>query len=140
MAQADCATDHLHITAPGVQMQFTTEVADNDKARQRGLMFREHLPLLHSMIFVFDQPAPRSFWMKNTLIPLDIMFFDADGVLLNIAENAVPGDLTPLPSIAPAQYVVEIQGGLARMAGIKPGAMLTHAALKKNSQNTNCLH
>jgi uncharacterized membrane protein (UPF0127 family) len=108
--------------------RFTVEIADTPEAWRRGLMERPALAPDGGMLFLFPEVAPRAFWMLNTLIPLDILFADADGRILNIHENVPPcppPSLCPTyNSVAPAQYVLEIAGGRARMLGIRAGDRL----------------
>ncbi len=107
---------------------FYVEIADDRESRNMGLMFREELPADHGMLFLFSRPEPRSFWMKNTRIPLDILYFDADLKLVSKAENARPCRRDPCPgypSGMPAQYVLEINAGLASSLGIERGSRLT---------------
>ncbi|MGV6839738.1 MAG: DUF192 domain-containing protein [Planktomarina sp.] len=96
------------------------DVVHTPQTRAQGLMYRRHMPRDHGMLFVFQDVKPRSFWMKNTYIPLDILFFDADGQLLNIAYNARPHDLTSLPSKGAAQFVLEVNAGIAKRFRITP--------------------
>jgi uncharacterized membrane protein (UPF0127 family) len=126
---ADCAPDRLDLRQGETTLRFRVEVADDAAERSRGLMYREQLPRFGGMLFVYDAPEPVAFWMKNTLIPLDMLFFDASGRLAAVHENAVPGDLTPIPGGDAIQYVLEINGGAARRLGIVPGAELRHPAL-----------
>ena len=84
-------------------------------------MYRESLAPDRGMIFPHDQPRPASFWMKNTLIPLDIIFVRADGTIARIAANATPLSLTPIPSFEPVSAVLEIAGGRAAELGIEAG-------------------
>jgi uncharacterized membrane protein (UPF0127 family) len=116
-------TEPLVIDSGKAKHRFTMEVAKDEAAREIGLMYRKSMQDGHGMIFVFDdQPArAQAFWMRNTLIPLDIIFVGADGRVLNIAKNARPMDETPLPSTGPARAVVEINGGLTDKLHIKPG-------------------
>lgn len=103
----------------GDQM-FTLEVAADETSRQRGLMFRHSIPDDHGMIFVFEQEQPLSFWMKNTFIPLDILFIDADRRVISI-HAMQPHDLRGVRSPRPAKYAIEINAGMARKAGVKSG-------------------
>lgn len=89
------------------------EIADDDYERETGLMHRSSLKQSQGMLFVFEQEEQRGFYMKNTLIPLDLIYLNKEGVIVSFAENAKPEDLTTLPSNVPAQYVLEINGGLA---------------------------
>ena len=92
-------------------------------------MHRESLPRFSGMLFVYDRPQPVAFWMQNTLIPLDMLFFDAAGRLTRIQSRAQPLDETPVVGGDAVQYVLEINGGLAAELGIDLGAELRHPAL-----------
>jgi uncharacterized membrane protein (UPF0127 family) len=135
---ADCAPDRLDLRQGETTLRFRVEVADDAAERSRGLMYREQLPRFGGMLFVYDAPEPVAFWMKNTLIPLDMLFFDASGRLAAVHENAVPGDLTPIPGGDAIQYVLEINGGAARKLGIAPGAELRHPALDQDKAAWPC--
>lgn len=89
------------------------EFAEDDYERETGLMHRSSLKDSQGMLFIFDQEEERGFYMKNTLIELDIIYLNKDGVIVSFAENAKPEDVTTLPSQVPAQYVLEIKGGLS---------------------------
>lgn len=104
-------------------VDFAIEVADSEEERARGLMFRNNLDPDYGMLFVFPKEAQVAFWMKNTFIPLDMLFIDADMTIMGIA-HATPCEADPCqtyPSGAPAQYVLEINGGLAEEKNIKAG-------------------
>lgn len=126
---AECAVDKVKISGDFGQVQFTVEVADDNAERAQGLMNRESMPRTAGMLFVFQQPKPVAFWMKNTLIPLDMIFAGPDGVIQRIHENAVPQDLTPIPGGDAIQYVLEINGGLAKSYGLAEGDVLQHPAI-----------
>ncbi len=107
--------------------RFNVEVADTDASRERGLMFREHMEANHGMLFAFPQELPQAFWMKNTKIPLDILFFDHSGKLVALHQDVPPCTADPCPvypSNAPALYVLELNGGMAAKLGVKPGDRL----------------
>jgi uncharacterized membrane protein (UPF0127 family) len=108
------------------QANFTVDVADDNAERAQGLMFVENMPTLTGMLFVYDRPQSVSFWMRNTLIPLDMLFVAPDGEILKIHENAIPGDLTPIPGGDGVQMVLEINGGLAARLGVMVGDTLQH--------------
>ena len=108
-------------TAAGVKHIFNVEVVKEVKARDRGLMFRQSLPDDGGMLFDYDPPQAISFWMKNTYIPLDIIFIDAKGEILNIAAETTPLSLQPLPSTGAARGVLEVKGGTCARLGIKAG-------------------
>jgi uncharacterized protein len=99
---------------------FKVQVAATDAQQEKGLMFVTALPDDGGMIFPYAPPQQVAFWMKNTLIPLDIIFVRANGTIIRI-DNAQPLDLTPLPSGEPVIGVLEIRGGRAKELGIKPG-------------------
>ena len=105
--------------------RFTVEVADIPETWERGLMERASLAPNAGMLFLFPDVAPRAFWMMHTLIPLDMLFIDADRRIINIQANALPCEpprrCPTYPSMAPAKYVLEIPGGRARALGIRAG-------------------
>lgn len=113
--------------APWVEIKerrFTVEIAADDAARARGLMFRDAMPADHGMLFVFEREEPQAFWMRNTRIPLDILYFDAARKLVSAARG-VPPCTTPqcpsYPSEGAARYVLELNAGLARELGLQKG-------------------
>jgi uncharacterized membrane protein (UPF0127 family) len=108
--------------------RYEVEIADDDAERARGLMFRDELAAGHGMLFIHDELAPQAYWMKNTRIPLDILYFD-DGRRLVSQQRDVPpcsaGDRCPsYPSDAPARYVLELNAGKAAQIGLENGAEL----------------
>lgn len=111
-------------TSKGVA-HFTVEIADTDATRERGLMFRRKLGPREGMLFDFHTPQTVSFWMKNTYIPLDMVFIAPDGRIVSIARNAVPFDETPIWSGGAVTGVLEIAGGRAAEVGAEPGDMVT---------------
>ena len=111
-------------TAKGVA-RFTVEVADTEASRERGLMFRRSLARDRGMIFEFNPPEKQWFWMKNTLIPLDIIYILPNGRIASIARNAVPLDETPIPSGVEVGEVLELRGGRAEEIGAQPGDLVT---------------
>lgn len=106
---------------------FTVEVVDTPETQAKGLMFREELADDAGMLFDFKQEREVSFWMQNTLIPLDMIFVGADGVVKTIHVNARPRDTTSIPSQVPVRFVLEIPGGRSEEIGLKPGDTLEHA-------------
>ena len=102
--------------------RVAVEVARTPRETQRGLMYREHLPPDAGMLFLFARPRVQSFWMKNTLIPLDIIFVSSDMVVVGVVENAEPGTTRSrtLPGVV-SQYVVEVNAGWAREHGVAAG-------------------
>ncbi|MDF1722218.1 MAG: DUF192 domain-containing protein [Minwuia sp.] len=117
----------LSVETAGGERRFAVEVADTPATRRRGLMFREAMPLDHGMLFNFERNQHQSFWMKNTPLPLDIIFIDRRGIIVHIHHNAVPYDETPIPSVRPASAVLEVNGGVARLSGIAMGNQVRHA-------------
>jgi uncharacterized protein len=109
------------IAAGDRRVEFRVEVALTPEEHARGLMYRTHLAADTGMIFVFDEPSVQRFWMKNTLIPLDMVFIGADRHVVGVVQNAAPETETERKVDAPSQYVLEIAGGLAAELGIHPG-------------------
>lgn len=101
--------------------RFRVELAITPQERARGLMFREHLDANAGMLFLFDQMEVQSFWMKNTKIPLDMLFLDEEGMIVGIVENAEPLSLTSRSVGLPSRYVLELNGGTSRRLGIEAG-------------------
>lgn len=126
---AQIKKDRLSITkANGEQISFNVELALTPAQQAKGLMFRTEMPDDEGMLFVFEGEANRSFWMKNTLIPLDMIFVRRNGIIHHIHSNAIPQDLTAVKSNGPVYAVLEINGGLSKKLGLKPGDKLNHAA------------
>jgi uncharacterized membrane protein (UPF0127 family) len=120
-----CAAGQSYVELKG--QRFRVEVADTPEKWSLGLMFRDHLPENHGMLFIFPREAPRSFWMKNTRIPLDILYFDRDLKLVSTTAGARPcrTRVCPgYPSAGPAQYVLELNAGKASELGVAPGDSL----------------
>lgn len=125
-----CRPDRVELRGPWGQAAFTVEVADTEETRARGLMHVPSMPRFSGMLFVFDPPpGPVSFWMENTLIPLDMVFLDETGVVGHVHHEARPLDRTPIPGGDDVLYVLEINGGMARQLGIAPGTKLRHPAI-----------
>jgi len=100
---------------------FTVEIADTEQARERGLMFRKELPPGRGMLFDFQREQQVGFWMKNTLIPLDMIFIDGRGRIVSIAQDAKPMSEDVIMSGGQVRAVLEVDGGTARRLGIAPG-------------------
>lgn len=128
-ALATCRADVVELRGGFGQARFAVELADTDESRARGLMFRESLPRMSGMLFVFDAPQRAMFWMENTLIPLDMLFFDDSGRLSRVHHQARPLDRTTIDGGDGIRFVLEINGGMARQLGIRPGAELRHPAI-----------
>lgn len=130
LGATSCKTEQpAQRTEPGVVRMkvgsetFTLEVADTPQKQQLGLMHRKSMPPDRGMLFVFDDERERSFWMKNTHIPLDIIYVDAEGKVVSI-KPMEPLDETSVPSDGPAKYAVELNRGAARRVGVAPGEVL----------------
>jgi uncharacterized membrane protein (UPF0127 family) len=124
-ALVGCGTEQSSTALPTVQMKlgkktFTLEVASTAASRERGLMRRDSMPADHGMIFVFDRDIPLSFYMKNTRIPLDIIFINGDGRVVSVKQMKAY-DLTTTSSDAPAKWAVELNAGAAESAGVAVG-------------------
>lgn len=107
--------------------RFRVEVAASEQERRQGLMFRTQLPDNGGMLFIQPEPGPASFWMKNTYIPLDLLYFDNAGQLLDIQADTPPCATPDCPvysSDGPVKYILELNAGSARRLGLKPGARL----------------
>ena len=124
-AEAPCREDVVYLRG------------DWGNARQ-GLMFVEEMPTMSGMLFVYDREQTVSFWMKNTLIPLDMIFADGDGVVQRVHENAIPGDLTSIPGGRDIQFVLEINGGMADRLGIDEGTEMRHPAITADTAVWAC--
>ncbi|HYQ81026.1 MAG TPA: DUF192 domain-containing protein [Anaeromyxobacteraceae bacterium] len=109
------------VESGGLTHPVVVELAADPASRERGLMFRKHLEDGHGMLFVFDEEAEQSFWMKNTLIPLDMIFIDEAGAVVGIVERAEPHSTTLRSAGAPSRYVLEVAGGVAAERGIRSG-------------------
>ena len=116
-------------TRSGKDYAFQVELALTPEQQMRGLMYREAMAPDAGMLFVFPDLRRRSFWMKNTVLPLDIIFVGPDGRILNIAENTTPYSTGSIPSTGPARAVLELNGGVTRLLGIGPGDLVSHPAL-----------
>ncbi len=101
--------------------QIDIEIADNTYERETGLMYRESMEDEQGMLFIYENEAPRAFYMKNTYIALDIIYFASDSTAVSFQKNAQPQDETSLPSEAPAQFILEINAGLADDWNIEVG-------------------
>ncbi|MEM8629766.1 MAG: DUF192 domain-containing protein [Pseudomonadota bacterium] len=125
----DCRDDTVHLRNEGSVARFGVELADTPVKRSEGLMFRESMGASQGMLFIYERAQPVAFWMRNTLIPLDMIFMDARGVVQKVHENAVPLDITTIEGGDSIQFVLEINGGLARGLGITEGSVLRHPAI-----------
>ena len=117
--------------ADGKKVKHTFDVwlADNPRRQSQGLMFVRSLPAMRGMLFVHESPKQLSMWMKNTYIPLDMVFIDANGRIQQIIEQTTPHSLATISSNEPALAVLEIAGGEAKRLGLHPGQRVLHTAL-----------
>lgn len=125
-AQAACSPDAVTVRGDFGQARFAVEVADDPQERAQGLMFVESMPTLSGMLFVYEGPQRATFWMRNTLIPLDMLFADGTGLITQVHRDAIPGDETTIDGGEGVIAVLEINGGLAARLGIEEGDTLQH--------------
>lgn len=129
---------------PQAGVAIRVEIADDPAERAQGLMNRETLDPMTGMLFIYESPRPASFWMKNTLIPLDMIFMDAQGVIRHIHPSAMPLDLTPVPGHRPGDpdpdrlMVLEIGGGQAASLGLHEGMGMAFPALDQSRAVMPC--
>lgn len=109
---------------------FNIEIVDTPESRAQGLMYRQELAPDAGMLFDFFEDRDVSFWMRNTFIPLDMIFITGDGVVRNVHVNARPHDPTGIPSDGPVQFVLEIPGGRSVELGIEAGDTVTHPRIE----------
>lgn len=131
-----CRPDRVQVFTPsGQSIRLTVEVADTPESRAQGLMYRDALAQGTGMLFIYEHPQPVAFWMRNTRIPLDMLFIDAAGVIRHIHPGAAPFDETSIPGALPSDpdparlMVLEIGGGEAARLGLREGAAIAHPAL-----------
>ena len=129
-AQEPAAFEPISITTAQGAAIFIAEVAATDEQRARGLMFRHRLPEDRAMLFDFGEPRPAAMWMKNTYIPLDMLFVRADGTIAAVAENTEPLSLQTISVQEPVQGVVELAAGTAKRLGIRRDDKVFHRIFK----------
>lgn len=116
---------YIDTAAGGVHL-FAVEIADSERSRARGLMFRSELGANEGMLFLFPRERRLSFWMKDTPLPLDIIFIDKDGTIVHIARDTTPFSLKPIPSQFPAISALEVNAGKSEELGIAVGDIVRH--------------
>lgn len=137
-ALAACAPDRVSVRGAWGAIEFRVEIADTDTERARGLMHRESLPRMSGMLFLYERAGRLAFWMRNTLIPLDMIFIDPEGRVAHVHSNAVPLDETPIDGGPGNIAVLEINGGLARRLGIGPGDEIRHPGMDQTQAAWPC--
>jgi len=126
---AGCGPNTASLRGPWGAANFTIELAATPAEREKGLMDRSSMPQFSGMLFAYQHPQRARFWMKNTLIPLDMLFFDRTGVVRKIHRNAKPQDLTVINGGRNILFVLEINGGLATTLGITVGSQIKAAVI-----------
>ena len=124
--EAAVQTEVVTIETDDGPVRIDAEIADDELERNRGLMFRQSLGDNQGMLFIFQQPEMASFWMRNTILSLDIIFIGVDGRILNIADHTTPYSEDPIPAVGMTQAVLEIRAGRAEELGIRPGDRVRH--------------
>lgn len=135
---SDCGANTVDLRGPWGQARFRVEIADTASTRAKGLMHRTEMAQMSGMLFLYDSPQPMVFWMRNTLIPLDLLFIAPNGVILAIHERAIPLDETRIPGPKGSIAVLEINGGMAETLGIKAGSQIRHKFFDQFSTSWPC--
>lgn len=136
LAPAEQRADGVHRETVVVQsargpVTFYAEIADDEAERARGLMFRREMAREHGMLFLFEEPAQQSFWMRNTHLSLDLIFITEEGRILNIVARATPYSDASIRSRGPAIAVLEINGGLSEELGLAEGDQVSHPFFRR---------
>jgi len=137
-AAAACRATVVDLRGNWGAARFGVDVADDAGERAQGLMNVPQMPASRGMLFVYERPQAASFWMRNTLIPLDMIFMDPTGTVTRVHDNAVPLDETPIPGGDNVLLVLEINGGLASRLGISPGSQLRHPQVPQSGAAWPC--
>ncbi len=135
---SDCALDQVSIRGSHDTVTFSVEVADDNQERARGLMHRESMATDAGMIFFYDSPIHARFWMRNTLIPLDMIFVGVDGEINRIHTNAIPLDETVIDGGRDVIAVLEINGGLSKEIGLSDASELRHPMFDQKIVSWSC--
>lgn len=123
--------EEIWIATDQGRFRFTAEIADEPAERSQGLMFRETMPAKHGMLFDFGQIRPVQMWMRNTPISLDMVFLDKTGTVTHLAERTTPFSDAIIDSGGPISHVLELNAGISRLIGLKPGDRVEHASFKR---------
>ncbi|MEM7724513.1 MAG: DUF192 domain-containing protein [Pseudomonadota bacterium] len=137
-ASATCRDDQVELRGDWGNVRIRAEIADTPQERAQGLMNVPEMARLAGMLFVYERPQRVSFWMENTLIPLDMLFADETGMVTRIHENAVPLDRTPIPGGDDIQFVLEVNGGLSATLGITEGTVMRHPSIPQETAAWPC--
>ena len=134
----ECRPEAVQIAGGWGHTELRVELADTPEGRARGLMQRANLPPSYGMLFIFDEPGRVAFWMKDTPLPLDMLFFDARGDLRQIHYGAVPHDVTPIIGGESTQFVLELAAGEVVRLGIGARSTLRHPAIASDHARWKC--
>lgn len=138
-AAARCSEDRVELRGDWGTVRFRVEIADDVRERAQGLMHVEEMARFAGMLFIYERPQRVNFWMENTLIPLDMIFADQSGQVVNVHSNAIPLDRTPIPGGSDeVVYVLEINGGMAEDLGIAAGSQLRHPSVPQDTAVWPC--
>ena len=133
-----CAPDSVTLQAASGPQTFHVEIADDSAEQARGLMYRPSLAADSGMLFVFEPPRPVSFWMQNTMIPLDMVFIDDSGRVESIAVRTDTYSQRASASQGTVRAVLEINAGLSARLGIGPGTQAVHPAFREAPEDARC--
>ncbi|MCJ2096805.1 DUF192 domain-containing protein [Methylobacterium sp. J-072] len=128
--ESQAKTEPLSIVTKAGPKRFDVEVMRDDAGRSRGLMFRRHMAADHGMLFDFERTEPVTMWMKNTYLPLDMLFIRPDGIVSRVAADTEPLSTAIIPSGSPVSAVLELNAGTAAKLGIQAGDRVEHPLFK----------
>ena len=138
VAAGECTPSAVFLKGDWGEARFSVEIADDADERAQGLMHRDALPRSSGMLFVYPSPQRMSFWMRNTLIELDMIFIDPQGVVQHVHHRAQPLDETPVLGGDGLTHVLEINGGMAEQLGISVGSVLRHPSFSQGDAAWPC--
>ncbi|MGC8204031.1 DUF192 domain-containing protein [Aliiroseovarius sp. PTFE2010] len=134
----ECRVDRVSLRGAFGTAHFRVEVADDAAERAQGLMHRDSLSATAGMLFVYPEPGRVAFWMRNTQIPLDLVFADESGRVTRVHHRAIPFDETPIDGGDGVSYVLEINGGMAAALGLDIGDELRHPDIRQTNAAWAC--
>lgn len=137
-AHAECDEGIAELRGAWGAAKFNIEIADTPESRAEGLMFRESLPAGSGMLFVYEKPRHATFWMKNTSIPLDMIFFDSQGRVTSIHRDAIPHDTSLIDGGEDVAAALEVNAGMAARLGIDVGSQVRHPSFDPQSAAWPC--